>query len=302
MFLKGVTINRDAFLFQIISLDCQTTILNNWAMSMTQQERTARYRARNIEKIRARDREIQRNKFAAMSPEELEQARKEKAEYDLKYREENKSKRDAYKKDPENIARWNLMRKEKYRANNPIPVRLTEEQKAERRRMSAIQDKIKNPNRSKDYYRKNLSRMSEYHSDYYQKNKPRIKSVKRIYKKKRRDEDPGIRIKMAYYTRVSKLMHGKTKSKRTQALLGCNREQLKDHLESQFQKGMTWENYGRNGWHMDHRIPCASFDLTDPIQQAKCFHYTNLQPLWAIDNIRKNDKVPAPKMVQQLLV
>ena len=55
---------------------------------------------------------------------------------------------------------------------------------------------------------------------------------------------------------------------------------------------MTWKNYGRNGWHIDHILPCSSFDLTDPEQRRKCFHYTNLQPLWEIDNIRKSDKVP----------
>jgi hypothetical protein len=53
---------------------------------------------------------------------------------------------------------------------------------------------------------------------------------------------------------------------------------------------MTWENHGRYGWHIDHIRPCASFDLADPEQQRKCFHYTNLQPLWASENMRKGDK------------
>ena len=57
------------------------------------------------------------------------------------------------------------------------------------------------------------------------------------------------------------------------------------HLKENFTEGMTVENYGL--WHIDHIKPCALFDLTDPKQQEECFHYTNLQPLWAIDNIRK---------------
>lgn len=80
------------------------------------------------------------------------------------------------------------------------------------------------------------------------------------------------------------------KSGHTSELIGCSVAQLKNYLESLFQPGMTWSNYGRNGWHIDHIRPCASFDLTDEKQQKQCFHYTNLQPLWAIDNLKKGSK------------
>ena len=63
-----------------------------------------------------------------------------------------------------------------------------------------------------------------------------------------------------------------------------------DHLEKQFQPGMSWDNHGYDGWHVDHIRPCASFDLTDEEQVRKCFHYTNLQPLWAKDNLRKGSE------------
>jgi hypothetical protein len=63
------------------------------------------------------------------------------------------------------------------------------------------------------------------------------------------------------------------------------------HLESHFTEGMNWDNYGVYGWHMDHIIPCAAFDLTKPEDQSKCFHYTNLQPLWAKDNLSKRDTI-----------
>jgi len=68
-------------------------------------------------------------------------------------------------------------------------------------------------------------------------------------------------------------------------LIGCSAEELVAHLEAQFTEGMTWENYGE--WHVDHVRPCASFDLTDPAQQRQCFHHTNLQPLWAEENLTK---------------
>jgi hypothetical protein len=68
-------------------------------------------------------------------------------------------------------------------------------------------------------------------------------------------------------------------------------DQLKQYIETLFKPGMTWGNHGNFGWHLDHIIPCSSFDLTDVEQQKKCFHYTNLQPLWAKDNIKKGSKL-----------
>lgn len=72
--------------------------------------------------------------------------------------------------------------------------------------------------------------------------------------------------------------------------LGCAFEELKVYLEKKFDDKMSWGNYGFYGWHMDHIRPIASFDLTDRKQMKKCFHYTNLQPLWAKDNLSKGDK------------
>ena len=69
-------------------------------------------------------------------------------------------------------------------------------------------------------------------------------------------------------------------------LVGCSIEKLKQHLESQFKEGMTFSNYGK--WHIDHIRPCTSFDLSKLDEQYKCFHYTNLQPLWAEENLRKS--------------
>lgn len=81
------------------------------------------------------------------------------------------------------------------------------------------------------------------------------------------------------------------KSGKTIELLGCSIEYVRKHLEAQFSPGMTWDNHTFHGWHIDHIKPCASFDLTDPEQQKACFHYTNLQPLWAEDNMGKGAKV-----------
>jgi len=62
------------------------------------------------------------------------------------------------------------------------------------------------------------------------------------------------------------------------------------HIEGQWTKGMTWRNHGRNGWHIDHRRPVASFDLSSSREQRMCFHFTNLLPMWSRDNRLKGDK------------
>jgi hypothetical protein len=73
--------------------------------------------------------------------------------------------------------------------------------------------------------------------------------------------------------------------------LGCTVEQLKQYLESLFKPGMTWENWGIKGWHIDHIKPLSSFNLQDAEEFAKACHYTNLQPMWALENLQKGSKL-----------
>lgn len=84
---------------------------------------------------------------------------------------------------------------------------------------------------------------------------------------------------------------GTAKHIKMSELMGGSVEDIKNHIESQFMEGMTWGNHGVRGWHIDHIKPCASFDLTDIEEQKKCFHFTNLQPLWAHDNLVKNGRI-----------
>jgi len=84
-----------------------------------------------------------------------------------------------------------------------------------------------------------------------------------------------------------------SKDEPTIILLGCSAIQLKEYLANKFQDGMTWENHGVHGWHVDHIKPLASFDFRDESQIKEAFHYTNLQPLWWYDNLEKGDRVVA---------
>jgi hypothetical protein len=91
-------------------------------------------------------------------------------------------------------------------------------------------------------------------------------------------------------SRVRNVLNGKVKSKSTLELLGCSIDDLKNHLQSKFYANMSWENYG-SYWHIDHIRACASFNLQNEEEQKICFHYSNLQPLTAKDNIIKGARL-----------
>jgi hypothetical protein len=101
--------------------------------------------------------------------------------------------------------------------------------------------------------------------------------------------DPQYRIRQLLRQRMKKVIKRGQKTGSTLDLLGCSTEHVRAHIESQFKPGMNWNNggTGKGKWHIDHRIPCASFNLTDKAQQRLCFHWTNLQPMWSIANMKK---------------
>ncbi len=132
-----------------------------------------------------------------------------------------------------------------------------------------------------------IEHYNEINRNYYSINRERINEVRRSTQKKRRDADPVHRLRKNLGSRI--YLAVKRKIGKTMELTGCSKEELITHLESKFTEGMTWENYGK--WHIDHIRPCASFNLEDPEEQKKCFHWTNLQPLWASDNLAKSDRL-----------
>ena len=123
-----------------------------------------------------------------------------------------------------------------------------------------------------------------------QTNSEKVRAHAREYQKTRFRDNIQYRLRTLCKNRIWWALGGVGKAGKTEALVGCSMLQLKEHLERQFVSGMSWENYGSKGWHIDHIRPCSSFDLTQQEQQRKCFHYTNLRPLWAADNFSKSDK------------
>lgn len=157
---------------------------------------------------------------------------------------------------------------------------------------------------SKEEIRKQKDRL--YQKNWYEKNKELKKKKRLAYHHKNKNKKWYRKMVNKHYnnmyhsnfdfkltkilrTRLIHALNGQLKHKTTLNLLGCSVEQLWIHLEKQFLPGMTRENHGL--WHIDHIKPCASFDLSKPEEQQKCFNFSNLQPLWAEDNFKKGAKV-----------
>lgn len=143
---------------------------------------------------------------------------------------------------------------------------------------------------------------SQYHKNnnykWYNNNKNRIKTYnlnwktlnpewESQYRKSRRLKDINFKIRELLSRRLGIALKGKLKPYKTLELLGCDLKECRQYIEKQFKKEMSWDNHGKI-WEIDHIIPCASFDLTKEEEQKKCFHYTNLQPLFKTTQIAES--------------
>lgn len=119
-----------------------------------------------------------------------------------------------------------------------------------------------------------------------------LKAYHREYFQSRSEEDLNFRLINLLRSRTAAAIKtGKgIKSRKTEDLLGCAIAEARDHLESLFDEGMSWENWGLDGWHLDHIRPCISFDMSDENEQYVCFNWRNLSPLWGSENLSKNDR------------
>jgi hypothetical protein len=165
-----------------------------------------------------------------------------------------------------------------------------------------------------EYNKKNRERLNEK-SRENRANDPTIGEKQRAKHKERMENDPeyaekireknresqrrwkeninnrvihNLRTRLTEYASGKRTDYRNKYTSKTRDFLGCSIEEFRKHLEENWKKGMSWENYGE--WHVDHIRPVKSFDMTDEAQQRECFHWTNLQPLWAMDNFRKSSK------------
>ena len=136
-------------------------------------------------------------------------------------------------------------------------------------------------------YNKKHPKNSEYQKKWRKENKEKLKQ----YRDEQYKNNVNHKLTMILRARMGKALKYNLKSKNTKKLLGCTINELKIYLENQFKENMNWKNHSQFGWHIDHIIPCEKFDLSKEEEQCKCFHYTNLQPLWWQDNLSKNKSI-----------
>lgn len=139
------------------------------------------------------------------------------------------------------------------------------------------------------YYKRPKEAHREASRKFRQRHRARLQEKKR----QRMRNDPTFALYQRVRLRVlmAVKIQATKKATRTTALIGCSVKSLRSHLESQFEPGMNWQNMGRHGWHIDHIIPCAVFDLSRPDHQRRCFHYTNLRPAWAKHNEARGSRI-----------
>jgi len=143
----------------------------------------------------------------------------------------------------------------------------------------------------------NRDKCNEYSRRWVRKNPERQRELNRISRKKRVMLDPSFKLQQNMRNRYRKLMKMTKNGGSTRHVddLGCHTKDFNHYLESKFTKGMTWDNYGTY-WHLDHILPCASFNHEDEKQRKQCWHWTNFQPLEAEQNVTKSDNIERPQM------
>ena len=134
------------------------------------------------------------------------------------------------------------------------------------------------------WYSKNSEKDKAKNKEWRSKNKDHISRTE----KERRKNDTNFKIKTYLRTRIGNAIRNGCKGGSAVRDVGCSIDDLKKYLESKFQPGMTWDNWSRDEWHIDHVVPLCRFDLSDLEQFKIACHYSNLQPLWAKPNLSKN--------------
>jgi len=232
-----------------------------------QKQAMARYMAKHGDRVRARAKELYWQKREAAKTDPLKAKALEIEMEKDRVLARARNKRNYYKNPDKNKA----ANKARYLAIKSDPVLWRKH--LDRQKSGVVAWRKNNPEKRRAAQR----RWENSEAGRVSSNASKIKS---------RKKNPEIALKHLVRCRINiALRKGYSKLRSTRESLGCSIPELKAHLESLFQPGMTWANRGE--WEIDHIRPCASFNLLDPEQQRCCFHFTNLQPLWKAQNRQK---------------
>ena len=139
-------------------------------------------------------------------------------------------------------------------------------------------------------YRKEYNEANpDYQKKYYQANRESINEFRRTYTKDRRATNPAFKLIANLRIRHRQVLKGKASTTKG---LGCDSNFLREHVENQWVIGMTWNNYGikEGQWSLDHRLPLSLY-YTNPELLPQLIHYSNMQPMWHVENIKKGNKI-----------
>ena len=173
------------------------------------------------------------------------------------------------------------------RNRRAIDPAFVEKNRESSRKCAAKNREIKNE-KTRLWKEKNKEKIAEYNKMYSQQNRAKITKKTCETNKIRRKNDPAYVLMRRERVRIYDVLKGIRKAARTETLLGCSYDFFRGYIEGKFVENIRWHNMGE--WHIDHIRPLASFDLNDAEQQKQAFHYTNQQPLWAMDNLKKGAK------------
>ncbi len=167
---------------------------------------------------------------------------------------------------------------------------LNKEKFLERDKIYREKNKQIKSQRGKIYYTKNrdlvIERQRKNYKEYYKKSKKK----KQKYARDKRKVDINFKLSFSLRSRLNKAIKNNQKTGSAVRDLGCTIDFLKQWLEWQWKPGMNWDNWSRTGWHIDHIKPLSKFNLTSREELLEACHFTNLQPLWASENLKKLNK------------
>ena len=193
-------------------------------------------------------------------------------------------------------------KKEYYKAYREANKERIKEYSKQYREENREENREKNKEYYKAYREKNRDKVAGYSKTYREKNKEKLKQYReenrdkisehqKEYRKKKLKTDPIFKLTKNLRTSSKRAWKGTTKPETTEKLLGCSYIEFRDYIESQFVGNMSWENYG-DVWHIDHITPLAVIkDVSQKELIESLCHFSNLQPLFAEDNISKKDRL-----------